>query len=309
MNEIFLITGFFDRFAGVEEETTDNSKDNEEYSLEEYLDLLNEYKVGEAEILINIATLYFEEENLKESLIYLENAIQIYDELGYVEKKGLVMDIMGDIYNNSGEERTALEYYKEAYKLYSETDSDNIDYIVNKINETERNLKPLDEKPKKVIVKKEDLPHADIISDDYKYISKDIEDVIEILKGANTYISYTKSENPMEELRNAYEMSNGIGDTDAKGTIQMIMGDFSLKNSKPVEALTEFKNAQENFKLTNNKTGEAVSMLLIGTTYYITGNMDEVPENFRKSIALLREIKDISGEEKAIKLMNSIYEE
>jgi tetratricopeptide (TPR) repeat protein len=307
MKEIFYVTGIFDRFAGIEKE--EEVPDDEEYTLEEYMDVLNEYREGEADILINIATIHFENDNVNESLNYLEMAIRIYDELDYGEKKALVMDIMGDIYTNTYELRTALEYYKESFKLYSEADSDRKDELLKKIRETEALIKTEDSTSAKFKVKHEDLPPTENISSDYQYISQYVDEIISMLEGATTYISYTKSNNPMEELENAYEMSNGIGDTRAKATILMIMGDVSLKNSNPVEALDDFKKGLENFEQIDDQIGKAAAMLLIGTTYYITGNMDKVPENFRKSIEILRELNDVEGEQRAIKLMNAIYEE
>ena len=308
MMEFFLVNGFFDRFAGLESEP-ENSGDSQDYSLEEYLEILNEYRDAEAEILINIATIYFEDDNMTESLKYLEDAIIIYDELEYLEKKALIMDIMGDIYYNTNEKRTALEYYKEAYKLYSETDSDVKDNIISKINETENNLVSTVSQTKKPSPKPEKTPVVEVNTDDYTAISSEIEEVISILNGANTYMSYADHENPIQQLQNAYEMSSGIGDSDASATILMIKGNIYLKDSKPDEALVDFRKGLEYFKLNSNLNGEAVAMLLIGTAYYIKGNMDQVADNFRKSIELLRQIKDVSGEQKAIKLMNTIYEE
>ena len=308
MMEFFLVNGFFDRFAGLEEEK-DNSGESEGYGLEDYLEILNEYRDAEAEILINIATIYFEDDNMNESLKYLEEAIIIYDELNYMEKKALIMDIMGDIYYNTQEKRTALEYYREAYKLYSETDSDVKDNIISKINEIEKELGGTVSKPKEVSVKPEKTRAPEVSTDDYVNISSEIEEVISILNGANTYMSYADHENPYQQLQNAYEMSSGIGDSDASATILMIKGNMYLKDSKPAEALEDFKKGLEYFKLNDNSEGEAVALLLIGTAHYITGNMNLVAENFRKSIELLREIKDVSGEQKAIQLMNTIYEE
>jgi tetratricopeptide (TPR) repeat protein len=236
-------------------------------------------------------------------------AIKIYEELNFIEKKALVMDIMGDIYSNTDKLTTALEYYKEAFKLYSEADSDEKENLLVKIKETETAVQSEKSNEAKFTIKHEDLPPVEIISSDYEYISKKVEDIISMLKGASTYISYTNSKKPMEELKNAYEMSNGIGDTGAKATILMIMGDVSLKNSKPVEALNDFKKGLEIFEQIEDETGKATALLLIGTTYYITGNMEKVPENFRNSIEILRDIKDVDGEEKAIDLMNAIYEE
>jgi tetratricopeptide (TPR) repeat protein len=308
MMEFFLVNGFFDRFAGLETEK-ETTGESEDYNLDDYLDILNEYRDAEAEILINIATIYFEDDNMEESLKYLEEAIVIYDGLDYDEKKALVMDIMGDIYYNTGEKRTALEYYKEAYKLYTDADSETKENIISKINETEKELVSTESKPTPASVKPKKDKSAEVSTDDYIGISTEIEEVIRILNKANTYMSYANHEDPFKQLQNAYEMSSGIGDNDASATILMIKGNLTLKNSKPVDALKDFNKGLELFKLTNNFQGEAVAMLLIGTAYYITGNMDLVAENFRKSIELLRQIKNIPGEEKAIKLMNTIYEE
>ncbi len=308
MMEFFLVNGFFDRFAGLETEK-ETTGESEDYDLDDYLDILNEYRDAEAEILINIATIYFEDDNMEESLNYLEEAIVIYDGLDYKEKKALVMDIMGDIYYNTGDKKTALEYYKEAFKLYSETDSEDKENIISKIKETEEELVSTESKPTPTIVKPKKAPTAEVSTDDYIGISTEIEEVIRILDKANTYMSYANHEDPIKQLQNAYEMSSGIGDNDASATILMIKGNLTLKNSKPMEALEDFNKGLELFKLTKNFQGEAVAMLLIGTAYYLTGNMDLVAENFRKSIELLRQIKNIPGEEKAIKLMNTIYEE
>jgi tetratricopeptide (TPR) repeat protein len=308
MMKFFLVNGFFDRFAGLEKEK-DNPNESEGYSLEDYLEILNEYKDAEAEILINIATIYFEDNNMNESLKYLEEAMVIYDELNYLEKKALIMDIMGDIYYNTDEKKTSLEYYKEAYKLYSETESDSQNDIISKINETEKDLLSRESKTKSVGFKPKKTPSIEINAEEYSDISSEIKEVISILNGANTYMSYADHDNPYEQLQNAYEMSSGIGDSDASATILMIRGNLSLKDSKPSEALQDFTKGLELFKLNNNSNGEAVAMLLIGTAHYITGNMDLVAENFRKSIELLRQIKDVSGEKKAIELMNTIYEE
>jgi tetratricopeptide (TPR) repeat protein len=307
MKELFLVTGVFDRFYGGNNK---DKVDESEYNLEEYQDLLIEYKASEADILINIATIYFQEEEITESLVNLDKAIEIYDEIDFTEKKALVLDIMGDIKKYNGDVTKALNNYREALKLYTAiSDTDHKDELRVKIKEIEDQIKIEENKNKYSVKLPEHLPPEEVISSDYNFIQEDVENVISILSGANTYLSYTKAKKPMKELENAYEMSNGIGDVAAKATLLTIMGDTSLKELKPLEALDQFKKALENFKEINDKTGEAVSMLLIGTAYYIIGDMDKVPDNFRKSIEILRSLKDVNGEEIAIKLMNTIYEE
>ena len=114
----------------------------------------------------------------------------------------------------------------------------------------------------------------------------------------------------MEQLENAYEMSDGIGDDTAKVyTFTYHRLCFAREILKPTMLLKYFNASLENFQEMDDKKGEAVSRLLIGTADYINGDMDKVSSNFRKSIKILRDMKNIPGEKIAMELMNSIYEE
>ena len=309
MKELLLMTGIFDRFSGGS--TSEETSASEEYTIEDYQEMLNQYKDAEAEVLINIATIYFEKENIEESMKNLEKAIDMYDELNDVGKKALVLDLMGDINRFNKKNKSALKNYKEAFKLYSKIKSEHKDELREKINELEikqsaQNAETLYDGVSSKST--ENIP-LQIKKSDYTKISANIEEVIGMLKGADTYISYSKSENPMEELENAYEMSSGIGDDSAKSTLLLIMGYVNLKRSQTDDSLKYFNESLQNFQELEDKLGEAVSRLLIGTAYYIKGDMDMVNNNFRKSIEILRELKDLLGENIAMRLMNAIYED
>ena len=309
MKELLLMTGIFDRFSGGS--TSEETNASEEYTIEDYQEMLNQYKDAEAEVLINIATIYFEKENIEESMKNLEKAIDMYDELNDVGKKALVLDLIGDINRFNKKNKSALKNYKEAFKLYSKIKSEHKDELREKIKELEvkksaQDVENLyDDVPSKST---ENIP-LQVKKSDYTKISANIEEVIGMLKGADTYISYSKSENPMEELENAYEMSSGIGDDSAKSTLLLIMGYVNLKRSQTDDSLKYFNESLQNFQELEDKLGEAVSRLLIGTAYYIKGDMDMVNNNFRKSIEILRELKDLLGENIAMRLMNAIYED
>jgi tetratricopeptide (TPR) repeat protein len=309
MKELLLMTGIFDRFSGGS--TSEETSASEEYTIEDYQEMLNQYKDAEAEVLINIATIYFEKENIEESMKNLEKAIDMYDELNDVGKKALVLDLMGDINRFNKKNKSALKNYKEAFKLYSKIKSEHKDELREKINELEikqsaQNAETLYDGVSSKST--ENIP-LQLKKSDYTKISANIEEVIGMLKGADTYISYSKSENPMEELENAYEMSSGIGDDSAKSTLLLIMGYVNLKRSQTDDSLKYFNESLQNFQELEDKLGEAVSRLLIGTAYYIKGDMDMVNNNFRKSIEILRELKDLLGENIAMRLMNAIYED
>jgi tetratricopeptide (TPR) repeat protein len=310
MKETLLITGVFDRISGGSE---DKPIEPDEYTIEDYQELFNEYRGAEAEILINIATIYFEEEDINKSMKTLEKAIAIYKELQDVNKQALVLDLMGDINRYNNKNSSALKNYREAYASYSDVESDHKNELLEKIKELEvqqsageaqniYNYGITSNVPSEVRTPQEQ-------SSDYLKIRENIEEVIDMLNGADTYLSYAKSEDPMQDLESAYEMSSGIGDNTGISTLLLIMGYVSLEKSETNDALKYFNEGLEKFQDIDDKMGEAVSRLLIGTADYINGNMDKVSSNFRKSIELFRDLEDIDGENIAMKLMNAIYEE
>lgn len=307
MKETLLITGVFDRLSGGNSDNESN--EIKEYTMEDYQEMLKEYKDAEAEILINIATIYFEKENIPESIKTLKKAIKIYAEIEDMGKQGLVYDLMGDVNRYNNNNNSALEDYKKAYKFYFKIKSDYKDEIKEKINNLEILESAGDVKTNYNYGVPPKVATQDVPSSDYTKISKKIEEVIGMLQGADTYLSYAKADEPMEQLENAYDMSNGIGDDSAKSTLLLIIGYVSLEKFKTNDALKYFNASLENFQEIGDKLGEAVSRLLIGTADYINGDMEKVSSNFRKSIQLLRDMKDISGETIAMELMNSIYEE
>jgi tetratricopeptide (TPR) repeat protein len=316
MKKAFLITGVFDMLSGGN--TGKESNENKEYNMEDYQEMLKEYKNAEAEILINIATIHFEDEDIPESIKTLKQAIKIYAELEDMGKQGLVYDLMGDVNRYNNNNSSALEDYKKAYKFYFKIKSDYKNEIREKINGLEKQESTVNTKkinnygvPSNIQSESPKLedPTPDIPASDYNKISKKIEEVIGMLNGADTYLMYARSEDPMEQLENAYEMSDGIGDETAKSTLQLIIGFVSLEKNKTNDAIKYFNTSLENFQEINDKKGEAVSRLLIGTADYINGDMEKVSSNFRKSINILRDMKDIPGENIAMELMNSIYEE
>ena len=231
-----------------------------------------------------------------------------------VGKQALVLDIMGDINRYNKKISNALENYREAYQLYSEINSEHNEELNDKIKDLEiLNKSGINETRYNIQEQSIETPsqvQGDVIqSSDYNKITDNVKEVVGMLKGADSYNSYLKSEDPISELKNAYEMSSEIGDTSAKATLLLIMGNVLLKESKTTDALKNFKKSLEYFQDIDDKTGEASSRLLIGTAYYMNDDMDMVNSNFRKSINLFRDSKDLLGENIAIRLMNAIYED
>ncbi len=203
-------------------------------------------------------------------------------------KQALVLDLMGDINRYNNKNSSALrELLGKHMQVYSDVESDHKNELLEKIKELEVHQSAGEAKniynygiPSRCCIRSPEL-HRNNHQITLK-IRENIEEVIGMLNGADTYISYAKSEDPMEDLESAYEMSSGIGDNTGISTLLLIMGYVSLEKSKTDEALKYFNEALEKFQDIDDKMGEAVSRLLIGTADYINGNMERVSTNFRK---------------------------
>ena len=67
----------------------------------------------------------------------MKNPFRLYKDLGDVGKQAIVLDLMGDITRYNKKIKLALDYYREAYQLYSDIKSDSKDELTKKIKELE----------------------------------------------------------------------------------------------------------------------------------------------------------------------------
>lgn len=301
MNELLLL-GVFDRF-----------QKEEVYSIQDYRQLLWEYQEYEAEILIQIAVLSFEDDDIDDALESLKKARNIYEELGFEEKLADVLSLIGDIYLNIGEKGNALKCYRECMELYSSTDSSFKDDVLNKIKDLEAELSgtqalPTDDKAEEV--EEVEIPSdAEIkTEDDFDQIFEKLDEVINLLEESGAYSSYLKTEKSLESVKEAYDLASDLGDKKSQGILLLIMGDKTLGKKITKKSMEYFNNALNIFVEINYPQGEAISHLFIGVVSFVLGDIENINFNFRKAIEIFRSLKDSYAESIAIELMNTIYE-
>ena len=111
------------------------------YKAIEYFKLCSEiyYKFGDdfrnAEIKSRIGKVYLNLlDNNTQALNFFEEAIEIYEDLGYTKESADTSQIIGDIYIQKGEVESAISYFERAKELYQDTnDTQNISIIEEKI--------------------------------------------------------------------------------------------------------------------------------------------------------------------------------
>lgn len=279
-----------------------------DYDIEYYKEKLQKCKETEAETLISMGYLYYDEEEYDDALECYKKSIELYGELGSEEGEAFVLDLIGDIYLSKRDTQNALKNYNESFKLYAASKNPLKDEMFEKIKEVEKikdAIKYVEEDKEQ-----ETLPitkKGEKYSPDYENIGNKLENVIQMLESARGYEIYCKEENPMEQMQELLNTSREINDAKGQATLLLFMGDISLKNEKTDIALDYFKKGYEIFSILDDEKGKGISLVLIGTVHFILGNMDIVSSNFRKAIEIFRKLNDAYAESVTKDLLNSLY--
>lgn len=86
------------------------------------------------------------------------------------------------------------------------------------------------------------------------------------------------------------------------------MGDVSLKEEKTKKALDSFHKSLNFFQKIGDKKGESIALLLMGTAYFLMGDVDEGSNRLRQSMDIIKRLNDPDLEKAALELLNSIYD-
>lgn len=305
-------------------------------SLKYYKEKLHEFQEGEAEVLVDMGLLYYNDEKYDEALYNLKKAAKIYVSLYEIENEAFTQDLIGDVYLSMREMDKAIEKYQKSFQLYSAARSSMKDELFEKIREV-NDIKEAIElaNEDKVDKELEEYSVAPTEEGDFKESkeekygsnSPDIEN-----KGNNCYLSYNKISFKIEEImkiikkkynvkepsKTEYEsgyFQKCIYEAHKKGknkkevAMLQILSNFLMREDKPYSAMQNLKTAFNISHETGDKKGEAISLLLLGVVYYLLGKENKIYDIFKKSLNIFKEIEFKNGEIIAIDIINTLYNE
>jgi tetratricopeptide (TPR) repeat protein len=278
--------------------------------LKKYLEQLWEYQEAEADLLVEIATIYYENDDSPEAVNYLEKAAEVYKELGYNKQEASLLDLIGDLYYGMNDNENASDYYRQSYKIYSSESDPTQEEVLNKLKKldvsSESSGDATVEKTFPPIPKVESGPSFSRVSLDDVEIVERLDDIIMLLNEASVYESYKNFKNPMEHVREAYDMSSSIGDEKGQAALLVIMGNIFLKDHNSNNALDSFEKALKIYRRIDDKKGQAIALLLIGASYYILGASDQTSTYLNEAISILKDTEDLDTEIKANNLFKAL---
>ncbi|AXV39213.1 tetratricopeptide repeat protein [Methanobacterium sp. BAmetb5] len=289
-------------------------KGKDEYgdSLKILLEQLWEYQEAEANLMVEIATIHYENGDTNNTIGFLEKSVEIYHELGFDEQEATIQDLIGDVYRNIDNLSNALEHYYKSLKISSTLKIPLEAEVLAKIEECEVQQEKMDDKkvnktfPMGLKVSEESSEPEESI--DYIKLGKRLDDIIVLLDESAVYGTYQKYENPMFHLEEAYQMASSIDDKKGEAALLLIMGDVSLKAEKTKKALDFFHKSLNFFQRIGDKKGESIALLLMGTAYFLLGEVNEGSNHLRQSMDIIRGLNDPVLEKAALELLNSIYD-
>ncbi|AUB59696.1 MAG: tetratricopeptide repeat protein [Methanobacterium sp.] len=281
-------------------------------SLKELLEQLWEYQEAEASLMVDIATLQYENGDINDALGFLEKSVKIYHELGFAEDEAIILDLIGDVYIGTDDIPNALDYYNRSLKLCLSLNMPLKAEVTDKIKKYGEYLQINEDGVNKGKLGFDDesflSPDVDVdYSIDYVNIGKKLDDIISLLDESAVYSTYQEFRNPMAQLEEAYEMAHSIGDENGEGAILLIMGDLSLKDEKTKKSLEFFKRSLNSYRKIGDMKGQAISKLMIGTALFLLGETEEGSDYLRKSMDIIKDLEDVNIEKAALALLKSIY--
>jgi len=294
-----------------------DSKKDSKTTIKKLLEQLWEYQEAEANLMVDIATLQYEEGDTKNAIGFLEKSVELYHELGFTEQEAVILDLIGDVYFNMDDMQNAHDHYQQSFKLCSQIDAPLKEEVSNKIKELEDEIETLKGKEGDTGISSletESQGPAEGYSEtdseekiDYEEIGRRLDDIIGLLDESAVYGTYQKYENPMSRLKEAYDMAVNIGDEKGEAALLLIMGDISLKEEKTKKSLEFFTQSLDIFRKIGDEKGESISRLMIGTAYFLLGNTDKGSVYLRQSMEIIKLLHDKDMEKAALALLNSIY--
>jgi tetratricopeptide (TPR) repeat protein len=303
-------------------------------SIKHYEEKLHEYQENEAEVLIDMGLLYYNDEKYEISLDHLKKAARIYSSLYEIESEAFVEDIIGDVYLSMRNMDKALEKYQKAFQLYSAARSsmkDDLREKIKEVNDIKEAIELASEDKIKTEVEKEYLDISEETNDAVEE-TEDTEDYDGEETTISCYLSYEKISPKLEKIMkiikkeyNIKEPNNAEYETGyfqksifeadkaeeykKEVALLQVLGNFLMKEEKPYSAMQNLKTAFNLSHENEDKEGEAFSLLLLGVVYCLLGKESRIYNVFKKSLNIFKEIKCKKGENIALDIINTLYNE
>ncbi len=241
-----------------------------------------------AEVLGRVAWAHFRVSNYEKSVEIARRAFAIIDRLNQTNpevliRKGLVLNVLANVYTKKGELDKAYRFFDEAIKIYrSLNDRDRLSKILINVStylmykkEYERALSLLNEALELVT----QTANRGVLPAIYNNIGL-------------IYMDNRDIEKAIVNFNNALKISRNIGNKYSEMNVLVnISRAYSLMNFFK-EAETYLIQSLELAKKVGNRATEGIALANLAFTYYVDGKLAKAEEAAREAIFVFEELKD-----------------
>lgn len=278
-------------------------------SIQYYKEKLDEYQENEAEILVDMGLLYYDEEKYEESIYYLKKAAKIYASLFDMESEAFVHDLMGDVYLSGRKMEKALQKYEKSFNLYSNAKSSMKDEIFEKIkevNDIKEAIELADEKKVNEEIGKEHSEYSTNEENEVEadYILEEDQEENEKNEFETDYISDEENDEDVFNCNLSYEMIS----SDIESIIKILKRKYNLKEPSKAEYETGYfqKSLLEAQK--NKDHEKEVAMLQLISNYLMKEDKPySALQNLKTAYDISYKNRDKEGEAFSLLLLGVLY--
>jgi len=289
---IFTVIGIFDFLTGGDE------GDSLEKQLRKLEDILEE----EFNTLVTIAGYYADMGETQEALDYLERAYRVASEMNDEELMAFALDSMGDVYLSNRKVKTAMEYFREALRIYTSVNSPLKMDLREKIKEVEKIQEAMD--IASISRLQEEVEEG--VEVDVKAIEPFLDRLVGEVDSAGLYSSHPDKD-AVSRIREAYQIARDIGDTPTEASLLLLLAAYSIKNEDFEESLKHIKKAEDLFRENKNDKGLAISLVLEGVVDFILNSPVGVASTFREAVEIFQKLDEKALESTTLELLSRLY--
>jgi CHAT domain-containing protein/Tfp pilus assembly protein PilF len=249
-------------------------------------------------VLENIGNLYRNLGQNQKALSYFGKALPISQALGDRHGEGIILHRIGKVYSSLGQNQKALEYYEKALPIMQEVKDR--DKEAKTLNGLGLVCSALGQRKKALLYFEEALS-----------IRKESGDRAKIGTMLNSigllYSEIGQYQKAVEYLEKSLSLKREIGDRSGKSAVLNNLGKVYHHLSRYQEALEYYGEALQIARSLSDRKGEATALDNIGAVYLQLSQKQKAKEYFETALNIRKKIKDRSGEAFTLQKIGALY--
>ena len=292
-------------FAEGERLSGQGTKASREAAIKKYEEALSIHRaavdrVAEATTLQRLGNLYNDLGELRKALDYYNQALPMWQAIGDRHEEATVLKSIGSVFEGLGERGKALERYSQALILFRAVNDRGAEAVT--LSGMGVVYRLLGEPQKALEYYNQALPLHRAVGDKHGE-AQTLQNIGVVYKVTN------EIQKALEYFRQALLMSRAVKDQQLEAMTLANISDVYRILVEPEKALEYSNQALPLWRLVGDRRGEAMTLQVLGSTYYKLGEWQKALEYYSRTLPLDRAVGDRFGEALILMRIGTVYYE